>query len=241
MPPNTARNSAASKSAAIAAPQDFQSLEDFWQQKMIRQGNPELFKDPREIAREEAEKIRAEAREQAEAIKKEAFEKGFNEGKEQGQAAGHQEYGAMIDEFGHILQELHDQRRTVFHKYEEELLPLIKTMVDRLVNHEVSVNPRVIQACFRESMEFVVENSVVQVHLHSEDFHRIKEASLENPAMLAGKSRVQLVDDPNISQGGCLLKTDFGEIDGTLESCREKLYEAFDRAFLAALAEDNDL
>jgi flagellar assembly protein FliH len=114
-------------------------------------------------------------------------------------------------------------------------------MVDRLVNHEVSVNPRVIQACFREAMEFVVENSVVQVHLHSEDFHRIKEASLENPTMIAGKSRVELVDDPNISQGGCLLKTDFGEIDATLESCREKLYEAFDRAFLAALAEDNEL
>jgi flagellar assembly protein FliH len=89
-------------------------------------------------------------------------------------------------------------------------------------------------------MEFVVENSDVQVHLHTEDFNRIKEASMENPALLSGKGRVQLVDDPNISQGGCLLKTNFGEIDSTLEKCREKLYEAVDRAFLAALAEDHD-
>ncbi|HSR37135.1 MAG TPA: FliH/SctL family protein, partial [Desulfurivibrionaceae bacterium] len=109
---------------------------------------------------------------------------------------------------------------------------------DRLVHHEISVNPLVIQACLQQAMTFVVENSLVKVHLHSDDLHRIKEISLENPALFEGKNRVQLVEDPAIGQGGCLLKTSFGEIDATIEGGKAKLYEAVEQAFLAALAAD---
>lgn len=228
------------KAPAVPSSQDFLPLKEFWQLKARREGNPAFSRDPREVALEEAAKIVAEAREEAARLKKEAYEKGFSDGEKEGKAAGQQQYENLLGRFDGALQTLHDQRREVLNKYEEEVLSLIKAMVERLVNHEVSVNPRVIKACFLKAMEFVVENSGVQVHLHTEDFNRIKEASLENPALLSGKGRVQLVDDPNISQGGCLLKTDFGEIDSTLEKCREKLYEAVDRAFLAALAEDHD-
>lgn len=109
-------------------------------------------------------------------------------------------------------------------------------MVDRLVYHEVSVNPLVIQACLKKAMEFVVENSTVQIHLHGDDFGRLKKASLENSRLIEGKNRIQLVEDPNIAVGGCFLKTDFGEIDATLENCKARLYGAVEQAFLAAMA-----
>lgn len=75
------------------------------------------------------------------------------------------------------------------------------------------------------------------IHLHPEDFTRIKEASLDNPDLLQGADNIELMEDPAINQGGCLLETDFGTIDATLENCRENLYQAVDQAFLAALAE----
>lgn len=240
MPNNIPQPKPPPKAPAAPSSQDFLPLTEFWQMKARRDGNPQFCRDPREVALEEAAKIIAEAGEEAERLKKEAQEKGFSDGEQEGKAEGLKQYEDRLRRFDSILQALHEQRREIGNKYEEELLPLIKAMVERLVNHEVSVNPRVISACFQKAMEFVVENSEVQVHLHTEDFNRIKEASLENPALLSGKGRVQLVDDPNISQGGCLLKTDFGEVDSTLEKCRAKLYEGVDQAFLAALAEDRD-
>lgn len=216
---------------------DFLSFMDFWQRKEDGVAVPEEKpKSPAELAREEADAILAEARAEAARVMQEAYDSGYAEGEAAGLADGKKVYDEQVAKLDALLAALNGQRAEVMKNHEQDLLTLVHTMVDRLVHHEVSVNPLVIRTCLAEAMEFVVENSVVQVHLHSEDFNRIKKASLEDSSLLAGKNRVQLVEDPNISEGGCLLKTDFGEIDATLENCREKLYAAVDAAFLAALA-----
>jgi flagellar assembly protein FliH len=179
------------------------------------------------------------AREEAAKVMQDAYDQGFAEGEAAGRAQGKGEYEDRIAKLSSLLSTLDVQRAEVLHQHEEDLLQLIKTMVDRLVNHEVSVNPLVIKASLQKAMDFVVENSMVQVHLHGDDFNRIKKLSLEDPALLEGKNRVQLVEDPNISAGGCLLKTDFGEIDATLAQSREKLFALVDQAFMAALADSS--
>ncbi|MGV1099436.1 FliH/SctL family protein [Thiovibrio sp. JS02] len=227
------------QSAPKLETEEFLSFEDFWQKEAA--GEPEAPaekpRDPREIAEEEAAEIVRQAREQAERIKQDAHDKGFARGEAAGSAAGHEQYRGRIAALDAFLAALEGQRGAVLRQYEEDLLALIRSMVERLVHHEVSVNPLVIQACLKNAMEFVVENSTVQIHLNNEDFNRLKKASLENPRLIEGKNRIQLVEDPNISAGGCLLKTDFGEIDATLENCKEKLYAAVDKAFLAALGD----
>ena len=110
-------------------------------------------------------------------------------------------------------------------------------MVDRLVHQEVSTNSRVIQACLKRALSFVVEKSVAKVHLHPDDFIRIREASLANPTLLEGKNRIELIEDATISEGGCFLETDFGDIDATLEYGREKLFDAVEKVFRTSLTE----
>jgi len=76
-----------------------------------------------------------------------------------------------------------------------------------------------------------------QVHLHHEDFELVKQAILKDPSLLPGNARAQLVEDAAISQGGCLLETDFGEIDATFENSRDLLFAAVDKAVASALHE----
>jgi flagellar assembly protein FliH len=110
-------------------------------------------------------------------------------------------------------------------------------MVDKLVDHEVSVNPLVISACLKKALTYVVENSSVKVHLNDTDFSKIKEASLENPDILQGFSQLELIEDQSVTVGGCLLETEFGEIDATIENRKEKLFEAIGRFFSQSLSE----
>lgn len=202
------------------------------------EGDVQHIKSKEEIAVDQAEKIIKKAEESAVQIEKDAYQKGYAQGESEGRAEWENKFATAIQNVDGLCKSLQEQLVEVHKQYEKDLLVLIKAMVDRLVNHEVSVNPKVIQACLLKTMEFVVENSVVRVHLHSDDFNRLKEAGLENPALFEGKSKVQLVEDPNVSMGGCLVNTDFGEVDSTLKNCRDKLYEAVDRAFMAALADD---
>lgn len=238
-----AQRDVAVQSAPTLETDEFLSFTDFWQPKQDAEGEEGgepavevVVRSPQEVAAEEAEEILARAREQAEVLEREAHERGFAAGEAAGKAEGERRFQERIDMLDAMLRGLDSQRGEVLARHEADLLPLVKTMVDRLVHHEVSVNPLVIQACLKKAMEFVVENSMVHIHLHSADFNRLKKATLENPRLLEGKNRLQLVEDPAIDEGGCLLKTDFGEIGATLEECRDKLYGAVDRAFHEALA-----
>ena len=217
---------------------EFLSFEDFWQTPPGSVEAKEFKKrrSPQEIALEEAAEIIRQAGDQAESLRQEAYAEGLARGEAAGQAAGLARYEERLQELATLFTALDGELAEVLRQHEESILSLITAMVDRLVYHETSVNPLVIQACLKKAMEFVVENSTVQIHLHADDLARLEKASLENPRLIEGKNRIQLVEDSSLAPGGCLLKTDFGEIDATLENGKARLYAAVEQAFLAALA-----
>ncbi len=221
---------------------DFVSYESLWHDQ--DGGEEEVGLTAAEEMLMEQERIRSEnkemvekARAEAAGIEKQAYDKGFAGGEEEGRISGRAEFNDRMHQAANLIRELEKARSDVHSRYEDDLLPLIKTMVDRLVNHEVSVNSQVIMACLRDAMEYVVARSTVKVHLHPIDLERINTMEQDDPQPFAGRQQVELVADPDISEGGCFLETEFGEIDATLENRREQLYEAVDRAFQAAIEE----
>lgn len=196
------------------------------------------LKKEQEAVRRETEAILARAEAEKQGIEEEAYRKGFASGEEEGSKSAEKAFADKIKEAARLIRSLENERDLVHRQYEKELLALIKIMVERLVGHEVSANPLVIVDCLRLAMKYVVEDSTVKVHLQSDDFQHIKEISLDDPSLLQGARRIELIEDPAVARGGCLLQTDFGEIDATLDNCRERLFEIVDRAFLDALAAD---
>jgi flagellar assembly protein FliH len=217
-----------------AGADDFMPLLDFWQD--VDSGNKEVSLQERtEQIRKEQEEILKLAREEGELIRVRASEKGHAEGLLAGRVEGEAEYGRTIKKLESVLSAVQGELNSRNERYEEEILLLIKTMVDRLVHHEVSVNPNVIRACLREALTNVVEKSKVKAHFHPDDFQRIRKASMEDPTLLEGKNRIEMVEDPGVTVGGCLLRTDFGEVDATIENGRERLHEVVDRLFTSNL------
>jgi flagellar assembly protein FliH len=177
------------------------------------------------------EELLEQARQEAEQIRQQAHEEGYARGEQEGRQAGQEKYEQAVGRLNAVLATLARDIGARNERYEEELLLLITTMTDRLVHHEVSVNGKVIRACLREALQYVAENSRIKVHLHADDFQRLREVSLEDSSLLEGKDRLQLVEDPAVAVGGCFLETDFGEVDATLDTCRQKLYQAVDASF----------
>jgi len=234
-------------SSRPSSDEGFLSFLSLWEETEQEPDAEEPAVDPLQLLREQEEEIKRQgeelirkAREEATRIEEEAYQAGYAKGEAEGLAAGQQKFDEAVQRFDALLAEVQGNLGKRNSRHEEELLLLITTMVDRLVHHEVSVNPRVIQACLQGALAFVVEKSMVKVHLHPNDFNRIKEASMENPALLEGKNRIELMEDGSISEGGCFLETDFGDVDATLEHGRDKLYEAVEQVFRAALAENED-
>lgn len=198
----------------------------------------EVLKKQQEDSRKEAKRVVEEANAKAASIEQEAYEKGFREGVEKGRSEGLLEYEQSIAQSKELFSEISGRRKNLYLEYEQDIISLVKIMVERLVYQSVSLNPKVVENCLREAISLVVENADVQVRLNSEDYSRFMELGMDTSAMLKGNTRLQFVEDSSISPGGCTLQTDFGEIDATIESCRDKLFASVDKAFQSARSND---
>jgi flagellar assembly protein FliH len=219
---------------------EFLAFGSIWGQEGITgisTGIVQQFKKKEKLFKEKAEKIVRDAEKNAVQIEQDAYQKGYQEGNAKGTADGLAKYTAEVKRLGQVIGVVDQERKTFHTKDMEQLFMLVRIMVDRLVNHEVSVNPLISQAFLQKALQYVVENSSVKVYLNPDDFARIKEASLLDPALLEGRGEIQLIEEPSITMGGCKVETDFGEVDVTLDNCKEKLYEAVDQAFFTAMAE----
>lgn len=202
--------------------------------------------DPEKQARQYCEEKRLEAealieaaRVKAAAIEKQARDEGFARGSKEGEAAGRAKYDETVRRLVALMAGIDTQRPSLHQQYEAELWPVVEAMVRRLAQHEVSVNPRVIVACVRKTLEFVAASSYVRIRLHPEDFRRIKEAGLDSPELFAGRERLDLIEDPGVAMGGCVIGSDFGEIDASFDAFQERLLAAVGQAFLSSLSEQS--
>ena len=219
----------------------FHSLASLWQSD-----DPELaaglgklaeerrrFQEETQALKAEAEAMITEAKAKAKQIEEEARAKGLAEGKAQTEAEEKGRF-AKIDA---LLTELEGERQRFHQQYEDDMLTLIKAMVDRVLFHELKANPQAIELCLKKALTYVVEDAQVVIRLHGKDLERLQQAAQERPELLAGYQKIELVEDPTLAMGGCILDSGFGEINASLESRKDKVFAAIDAAWQEATLE----
>ncbi len=214
----------------------FHSLSSLWQSADAEyvavlselEAEKERLRLETEAVQAETEGMVAAAQARVSQIEKEAYEKGFAAGKEEIVAQEKERLAQAAAKLDALLSGIEKDRQRLFDQYQDEILLLIKAMVDRVLFHEVTVNPQTIEVCLKMALAYVVENSSVTIRLHGQDLERLRQAAMERPEILTGFKKIELLDDPGVSLGGCILDTGFGEIDATLDSRRDKIFAAID-------------
>jgi len=192
----------------------------------------------KEQAKAECEVMLRKAKEEKARIEKEAYDRGFAQGEQAGTAAGKKKFETVTQQFEELVRRMASHREQLHLRYERDLVALVKMICDRLLHHELATNPRVIEACLREALQFVADNAVVRVYLSPDDFNRLRETALDLGELFGGRKRIDLLEDATIAPGGCRLETDFGEVDATLESRREQLFARLDVALTGSPSEE---
>ncbi len=150
-------------------------------------------------------------------LEQEAYEKGFAQGQKDGEELGRRQYETLANRLKDILKSLDEAVSEHVLTLEPQLFSLLKVMVEKLVLKEVSTSPEVIKTCLREALGHVVEQTQVKIHLHPDDVEFLEEVLGELREEFARIRDFEILSDPNLSRGGCLLETEFGLIDATLD------------------------
>jgi len=115
---------------------------------------------------------------------------------------------AMLNSLARPLAELDDE-------IERQLTALAVAIARQLVRRELKSDPSQVIAVIREAVgRLPAAARDVRVHLHPEDAAIVR----ERLAVTSADRAWTIVDDPILSRGGCVIRTESSQIDARLES-----------------------
>jgi len=186
-------------------------------QAIKRQAQDEAEKAVAE-AHEKAKQIEAEAHAVLEAGRKEAEEKGRSAGQEAGYADGKAEVERLIQRTQVVLQRAQDKRTEILQETEQEIINLV-LLIARKVVKVISENQRnVIISNVVQALRKVKGKGNIIIRVNIADLKLSTEHLTDFINLAEGAKSVQIVEDSTVDEGGCVIETDFGEIDARIAS-----------------------
>jgi flagellar assembly protein FliH len=184
---------------------------------------------------EEIEQVQKQAYDEAyQQGQKDGYDKGFDEGKKAGHKAGYQEGYTLgqkegsekgyqdnlhllrkqAGEFVHLMESLAEPFKELDDAVEQQLLYLVTALVKQIVRHEIKSSPEQILAVIHEAVHALpIASQKITLSLNPADAELVKK-SLSPEDISAGW---HVIEDAQVTQGGCRVKTTSSRIDLTVE------------------------
>jgi flagellar biosynthesis/type III secretory pathway protein FliH len=146
-----------------------------------------------------------EARRQAEEV---GYAAGYARGREEGQRALREQaerLRRLLDAATHDLQE-------TLREMEPGVIELAMTAASKVIEHEVATHPDVVVGVVRAALAAMGELPAVRVRVHPSD-HPIVAAVWSSLDLAGAEPPRELVADPRIQVGGCVIDTVSGFVD----------------------------
>ncbi|MBI1756957.1 MAG: F0F1 ATP synthase subunit delta [Fimbriimonas ginsengisoli] len=171
------------------------------------------------------EEIRAEAEAEG---RKTGFEQGRSEGLEEGRrlaydvafeqasAARKEELVQFVAALQGVVAKAEDAMRAWYVAAERELDPIVVEIARRIVLTELKSEPETIRRFVSEAMAEATHANHVRLRANPADSEIVRSFQDEIVAAAQGLKGIEIVDDPAIV-GGCIIETESGVIDASVE------------------------
>ena len=187
------------------------------EKKIIPAEEFSLLIDGKEIierAKQDAEAYKTETEKEAETLKEEAKEKGFAEG---------------LEQFNEHLLSFDTQVRTMKHAFQQQILQLALAAAKKIVGEQLKIHPETIVDIVIQTLTPVTQNRRFVIYVNKADKELIEK---EKPRIKEILEHVQILnvhERGDISPGGCIIETESGIINATIENQWRALESAFEK------------
>lgn len=195
-----------------------------------------------EQARAQAKQIVAEAealgRRRAAEVERQAFPRGLEEGRKQGFEQAHREgletalragradLAELGQTVGAALRAFEQDKRRLLALAESGVLELALAIARRVCRHDAGSSSAAARDNARALLEMVRHEHDLVLHFNPAECETLRAALPELAAAVGGLGHVEIVADPDVQRGGCVLHTRHGTIDAKLETQLDRVAEA---------------
>jgi len=190
----------------------------------------------RQDAEDQGQAILAEARQKAAALEqdikqrvtqteREAYEKGHAEGHAQGYQEGTAEVQRLVESLHGIISKAIEKRNEIIQEAETQIINLVLLIVKKVIK------------VISENQKNVVINNVVQalrklksrgdvvIRVNLADLELTSEHVKDFMKMVENVKSITVLEDSTVDRGGCIIETDFGQIDARISSQLHEIEE----------------
>lgn len=176
---------------------------------------------PRQVVFEES--APAPAAVDSAAIEREAFTKGYAQGERAGNEAAAARGEVMLRRLAQTLDELQSLRGDLVRRTEREVVELALAMARKVLQREVSLDRELMLAMARVALDRLADAATASIRLHPEDYAMTVAARGSTTVSSHG---VQIVADPAVGRGGCVVQSEFGSVDVGITAQLDELTHA---------------
>lgn len=161
------------------------------------------------------------AQEESENIKKSAFEEGYR--------CGLEKCNADIDSFREELKKFMKAREEVFEYIAPDLLEICVDITKKIIKKELESDPQVLINTIIDVLKTVSKNEpkiVIKVRPQAVQF--IKDTIPNITYQYGIDSKISIIADPSIEDGGCVFQTNNGIVDASIDTQLEIIKKALE-------------
>jgi flagellar assembly protein FliH len=115
------------------------------------------------------------------------------------------------------LAELSRLRERVLKNSTEDMLRLALAVAEQVIHCEVKADSTIILATLQEALQAAISSDAYHVKVHPDDLALVMEKKPLFLASVSGLKNITLEADEAVSRGGCLIESELGQVDASIE------------------------
>jgi len=161
-------------------------------------------------------------------IEDKGYSEGFAKGEREGLAAARKKLEPVLENFVSSLGKLDKINKEIRLHSEKETIELALAIAEKIVGYEISTNKDLILGVVKKALKKVMDHEKIIIRISPSDLATLNDSGFEPANLSDNIDDIVIVEDEKISNGGCIVETDFGDIDARLEKQFQAVKETFE-------------
>lgn len=155
-----------------------------------------------------------------------AHEQGYSKGFKDGQSEEKKRVDKLSEYINQAIISIDIFKDQLLKYSEESVVKLVLAIVPKILAIESSISSDAILAITRNALKMVVDPNYIKIRVNPKDLE-VLNANKEKLSTVIGKNAtVQIDSDATNFSGGCIIETDFGDIDARIDSQMQMIEKA---------------
>lgn len=161
-----------------------------------------------------------------ERAREEGARKGFEEGYREGWEMARKEAGKLVTAAAALREGMERARLELLRRLELELAEMAVEIGEKLAMQQLEADEDSLREMLRAVIARAADRRTLRVRMNPRDLHLLAERVREVALSFVDVEGVELVEDPGMLPGGCVVETPAGIVDARLERRLERVRSA---------------